>query len=93
MIHCSSFYFAVYFSAICVFRFGYNSYWFILFNHLIVVVLGDASFTRGAFFLGKGAIFPRKFCMGVPTHAKFTGVPKFTMTPDLQVHIWRLMLS
>ena len=40
MIHCSSFYFAVYFSAICVFRFGCNSYWFILFNHLIVVVLG-----------------------------------------------------
>ena len=57
MIHCSSFYFAVHFSAICEFRFGYNSYRFILFNHLIVMVHWDARFTTrlGCFFPGRGA--------------------------------------
>ena len=45
MMHFSSFYFAAHFSAICVFRFGYNRYWCILFNRLIVTVHGDARFT------------------------------------------------
>ena len=80
MIHCSSFYFSVHISAICVFRFGYSSYWCILFNYLIVMVHGDARFTRhdgGAFFSGGVPFFLENLAWGF----QISGGAKFTMTP------------
>ena len=80
MIHCSSFYFSVHISAICVFRFGYSSYWCIIFNHLIVMVHGDARFTRhdgGAFFSGGVPFFLENLAWGF----QISGGAKFTMTP------------
>ena len=81
MIHCSSFYFSVHISAICVFRFGYSSYWCIIFNHLIVMVHGDARFTRhdgGVFFSGGVPFFLENLAWGF----QISGGAKFTMTPE-----------
>ena len=88
MIHCSSFYFSVHISAICVFRFGYSSYWCILFNHLIVMVHGDARFTRhdgGAFFSGGVPFFLENLAWGF----QISGGAKFTMTPAIEELKWR----